>query len=110
MLGAGGGSPEVDIDTDKPFLITGVTDVTQIAQLTGPDAINDTESVAVAGTDLGSMFDVRTTARYFVFGDTFGIRDPTMTGAAAATGARTRWRTRPTTTRPTPSRSTSGCR
>lgn len=75
----GGEATEVSTDTDKPFLVSGVTDVTQIAQLTGPGAINDTESVGVAGTDLGSMVNVGETT-YFVFGDTFGTRDEGMTG------------------------------
>src|SRR5690606_23129073 len=66
-------------ETDKPFVVTGASDVTQIAQLTGQGAINDTESVAVAGTDLGSMVNVGERT-YFVFGDTFGTRDEGMTG------------------------------
>jgi hypothetical protein len=75
----GGGGTDVDTDTDKPFVVTGVSDVTQVAQLTGPGAINDTESVAVAGTDLGSMLTVDDVT-YFVFGDTFGTREEGMTG------------------------------
>lgn len=73
------GAPGIDTDADKPFLVTGVTDVTQVAQLTGPGAINDTEAVAVAGTDLGSMVNVGDVT-YFVFGDTFGTREEGMTG------------------------------
>lgn len=73
------GAPGVDTDPDKPFVVTGVSDVTQVAQLTGPGAINDTEAVAVAGTDLGSMVNVGDTT-YFVFGDTFGTREEGMTG------------------------------
>lgn len=61
------------------FVLTGVNNVTQIAQLTGPGAINDTESVAVAGTDLGSMVTVGERT-YFLFGDTFGVRDPDSYG------------------------------
>lgn len=76
--GGGDGVP-VDTETDKPFVVTGASDVTQVAQLTGPGAINDTESVAVAGTDLGSMVNVGERT-YFVFGDTFGTRDEGMTG------------------------------
>lgn len=79
---AGGEDPDgtvLSTDTDKPFVVTGVEDVTQIAQLTGPGAINDTESVAVAGTDLGSMVNVGDVT-YFVFGDTFGTREEGMTG------------------------------
>lgn len=72
----------VDVAESKggDFLITGVSDVTQIAQLTGPDSrINDTEAVAVAGTDLGSMFTAGERT-FFVFGDTFGERDPESHG------------------------------
>lgn len=77
---AGGGEGTVlSTDTDKPFVVTGVSEVTQIAQLTGPGAMNDTESVAVAGTDLGSMVNVDDVT-YFVFGDTFGTREEGMTG------------------------------
>jgi hypothetical protein len=56
-----------------------VRDVTKVAQLTGPDSINHTDRYQVAGQDLGSMFvaDGRT---WFVFGDTFGTREPGMTG------------------------------
>ena len=64
----------VDPDPDKPFVLTGVTRLTQIAQLTGPDAINDTAAAAVAGTDLGSMANIGDRT-YFFFGDTFGERD-----------------------------------
>ncbi len=77
--GSDQGSTAIDTDTDKPFVIDGVTDVTQIAQLTGPGAINDTEAVAVAGTDLGSMINVGDRT-YFVFGDTFGTREPDAFG------------------------------
>lgn len=64
---------------DQPFVLTGVGNLTEIAQLTGPDAINDTEKVMVAGTDLGSMVNVGDST-YFLFGDTFGKRDPGLTG------------------------------
>ncbi|WP_246464914.1 DUF4185 domain-containing protein [Ruania alkalisoli] len=76
------GTPAVPSGTpaDGEFLITGIENLTQVAQLTGPDsAINDTEAVAVAGTDLGSMINdgERT---YVVFGDTFGTREPDAFG------------------------------
>lgn len=74
-----GGPPSVDTDQDKPFVLEGVTGLTEIAQLTGPDAINDTESAAVAGTDLGSMTTIGDRT-YFFFGDTFGERDPDSIG------------------------------
>ena len=65
--------------TGKGFALSGVKDVTRIAQLTGPDAINDTKKVLLAGTDLGNMFNdgERT---WFLFGDSFGTRKPTDTG------------------------------
>ena len=74
-----GASVNVDPDPDKPFVLEGVSDVTEIAQLTGPDAINDTASVSVAGTDLGSMVNVGDRT-FFLFGDTFGERDPESIG------------------------------
>lgn len=71
--------PDVDPDQDKPFVLAGVSGLDEIAQLTGPGAINDTEKVAVAGTDLGSMTTIGDTT-YFFFGDTFGERDPDSIG------------------------------
>jgi len=70
---------EYRVESDAPFVLAGVTDLEEVAQLTGPDSINTTDRFAVAGTDLGSMFnlDDRT---YFVFGDTFGSRPAGMTG------------------------------
>lgn len=83
LLAACSGSPTafpvVHSDDDKPFVLADVSDVTQIAQLTGPDALNDTESAAVAGTDLGSMTNLGDRT-YFFFGDTFGERDPESIG------------------------------
>ena len=72
-------APAVDDDQDKPFVLEGVSDLTEIAQLTGPDAMNDTASAAVAGTDLGSMANLGDRT-YFFFGDTFGERDPASIG------------------------------
>lgn len=69
----------VDTDPEKPFVLEGVTDVTEVAQLTGPDAINDTAAVSVAGTDLGSMVNVGDRT-LFLFGDTFGERAPESIG------------------------------
>ncbi|PZF80874.1 DUF4185 domain-containing protein [Jiangella anatolica] len=68
-----------DDAAERPFVLTGVRDVTEVAQLTGPDAVNDTAAVAVAGTDLGSMVNVGDRT-YFAFGDTFGERDPDSYG------------------------------
>lgn len=63
-----------DFDQDKPFVLAGVSNLKRIAQLTGPaSTLNDTEVVAVAGTDLGSMINVGDKT-FFVFGDTFGTR------------------------------------
>lgn len=76
---ASGTSVTVDPNPDKPFALAGVSDLTEIAQLTGPDAINDTASVSVAGTDLGSMTNVGDRT-FFFFGDTFGERDPESIG------------------------------
>jgi len=76
---ASGTSVTVDPNPDKPFALAGVSDLTEIAQLTGPDAINDTASVSVAGTDLGSMTNVGDKT-FFFFGDTFGERDPESIG------------------------------
>ncbi|WP_029663331.1 DUF4185 domain-containing protein [Cellulomonas sp. KRMCY2] len=74
------GTGDVDTDQNKPFVLTGVSNLTEVAQLTGPgSALNDTDAVGVAGTDLGSMFNVGDRT-YFVFGDTFGTRDPDSYG------------------------------
>ncbi|MEJ7649485.1 MAG: DUF4185 domain-containing protein [Nakamurella sp.] len=74
--------PQVDCittATDLPQLLSGVTGVTKVSQLTGPDSPNRTDRFRVAGTDLGSMFrmDGKT---WFVFGDTFGSRGEGLTG------------------------------
>lgn len=76
---SGGAAVTVDPNQDKPFVLTGVSGLKEIAQLTGPGAINDTETAAVAGTDLGSMVNVGDRT-YFIFGDTFGERDPESIG------------------------------
>ncbi len=79
LMGCSAPLPQVDVDQDKPMVLEGVERLTEIAQLTGPGAINDTEAVAVAGTDLGSMANLGDRT-YFFFGDTFGERDPESTG------------------------------
>lgn len=81
LIGAGCADDRVtlDPDPDKPFVLTGVADVTEIAQLTGPGAMNDTASVGIAGTDLGSMLNLGERT-YFLFGDTFGERPPDAIG------------------------------
>lgn len=70
----------------KPFVLAGVTNVKQVAQLTGHDSLNKTGRFEIAGQDLGSMFqaDGKT---WFVFGDTFGQRADGQTG-----GGGTEWR------------------
>lgn len=74
-----GGAMKLDPNPDKPFVLTGVSNVTEIAKLTGPQAINNTEAVSVAGTDLGWMLDIGE-EMLFVFGDTFGERAPDSYG------------------------------
>lgn len=59
--------------------LTGVANVAKVAQLTGPGGINDTAKVHLAGADLGSMFQ-HNGKTWFVFGDTFGVREPGLTG------------------------------
>ena len=61
------------------FVLEGVSGLDEIAKLTGPAAMNDTDPVGVAGTDLGSMVNVGDRT-YFFFGDTFGERDPDAYG------------------------------
>lgn len=65
---------KVNSDADLPFVLSGVSDLTQVAQLTGPGAVNDTVSAGVVGTDLGSMVNLGDKT-FFLFGDTYGIRD-----------------------------------
>lgn len=79
QAGGGGGPVSLDPDPDKPFVLEGVGNLTEIAKLTGPDAINDTESAAVAGTDLGSMVNLGDKT-FLLFGDTFGDRAPDAYG------------------------------
>lgn len=74
-----GGIVTVDPNPDKPFVLSGVSRLKEIAKLTGPGAINDTETVGVAGTDLGSMVNIGDRT-LFIFGDTFGERDPESFG------------------------------
>ena len=69
-----------------PFLLADVANISQVCQLTGHGAHNDTAKVEIAGTDLGSMFDAGGKT-WFAFGDTFGEREEGMTG-----GGGTIWR------------------
>lgn len=66
--------------------LQGVSGLEQVSQVTGPDSPNHTDAWEVAGQDLGSMFDADGKT-WFVFGDTFGRRDPGLTG-----GGGTEWR------------------
>lgn len=79
LTGCSSGEADIDTDPDKPFVLTGVSGVASLAQLTGPGAINGTEFAGVAGTDLGSMANLGDRT-YFFFGDTFGERDPDSYG------------------------------
>lgn len=62
------------------FVLKAVTNVTQVAQLTGADSINRTGRYGVYGTDLGSMFNAGRRT-YLLFGDTFGVRAAGTVGA-----------------------------
>jgi hypothetical protein len=84
LPGCGGPTPRRV--ADPQHRLGGVTDVREIAQLTGPDSANRTDRYAVAGQDLGSMFQAFGKT-WFVFGDTFGQRAQGMTG-----GGGTQWR------------------
>lgn len=79
LVGCSPPSPQLDADQHKPMVLEGVERLTEVAQLTGPGSINDTEAVAVSGTDLGSMANLGDRT-YFFFGDTFGERDPESIG------------------------------
>lgn len=72
-------APAQPVAGNETFLLSGVFKVEEVAKLTGPDAINDTAQYAVAGTDLGSMFNMGDET-WYVFGDTFGYRAPGFTG------------------------------
>ena len=68
------------------FILKTVTDVQQIAELTGAQSINHTNRYNLYGADLGSMFN-QGRRTYLAFGDSFGPRPPGMTG-----GGGTDWR------------------
>src|SRR3954468_22970557 len=73
------------VGENAPFVLAGVRNVVQVSQLTGLSSPNKTGRFAVAGQDLGSMFEAggRT---WFVFGDTFSRLTPGMTGGGAGVG------------------------
>lgn len=69
--------------TPPPAPLT-VSDLTQVAQLTGEESINHTLSrFGIAGADLGHMFDMDGRL-YMVFGDTFGCCIPGSGGPGDA--------------------------
>lgn len=78
--------PRVRTAQEASFVLQDVTGLEELAQLTGLDSINKTDRFAVAGTDLGSMFNIDDKT-YFVFGDTFGYRALGLIG-----GRGTDWR------------------
>lgn len=69
--------------TDAEFALTGVTGIEQVGQITGAEGPGDTSQFAVNHTDLGSMFE-HDGKMWFVFGDTFGERDPAFTGGGGS--------------------------
>ena len=84
LLAACAGAPQPTVNqADAEFVLTGVTGVEQVGQVTGADSPSKTDQYAVHGTDLGSMFqfDRKT---WFVFGDTFGERSPTQIGGGGS--------------------------
>lgn len=73
-------SPQIVTNpTDAPFVLTSVSGVEKLGQVTGADSPSKTGQYAVYGTDLGSMFEFDGKT-WFVFGDTFGEREAGMTG------------------------------
>jgi hypothetical protein len=70
---------EHPVQQNAPFVLQGIKGVKQVARLIGADSINKTDRYGVAGADLGSMFNLGDKT-YFVFGDTFGVRPPGMSG------------------------------
>jgi len=81
---SGGGKTNPMLDAKgKSFVLKGVSDLKQVAQLTGADSPNRTDKYGVYGTDLGSMINDGDRT-YFVFGDTFGERPDGMTGGGGS--------------------------
>jgi hypothetical protein len=70
-------APEIPAED---LVLDGVSQLTPIAQLTGKDSINRTDRYGVYVCDLGSMFQDGDRT-YFLFGDTFGRRPLSQTGA-----------------------------
>lgn len=81
LSGCSGGSeanPQLGVKDGK-FLLHGVKNAEQVAQITGAESPNKTDQYAVYGADLGSMINDGDKT-YFVFGDTFGERSPDQIG------------------------------
>jgi len=83
LAGCSAPSAVVTNPADAPFVLTGVSGVEQLGQVTGADAPGKTDQYAVYGTDLGSMFQFEGKT-YFVFGDTFGERDADQIGGGGS--------------------------
>jgi hypothetical protein len=77
------GPEELNVQSNAEFVLKGVRNLTQVAQLTGSESLNETNKYDVFGTDLGSMINFKDKT-YFVFGDTFGYRPPSKTGAGGS--------------------------
>lgn len=75
--------PHVGPVADGEFVLTGVTGVERVGQISGAEGPGDTTKYAVNFTDLGSMFE-HDGKMWFVFGDTFGERDPDFTGGGGS--------------------------
>ena len=75
--------PDLALGADDPFLLTGVSGVEQIGQITGAEGPGDTTQYAANFMDLGSMFEADGKV-WFVFGDSFGERDPDFTGGGGS--------------------------
>ena len=71
------------LKADSPFVLVSVSGLTQVSQLTGATSDNKTDQYDVFGTDLGSMINFKDRT-YFVFGDTFGYRSESQTGAGGS--------------------------
>lgn len=83
LAGCASSSAVVTNPADSPFLLTGVSGVEQLGQVTGADSTSKTDQYAVYGTDLGSMFEYDGKT-WFVFGDTFGERDADQIGGGGS--------------------------
>lgn len=75
--------PEVTPSPDDEFVLSGVASAERVGQITGLESPGETTKYAVNFTDLGSMFE-HDGKMWFVFGDTFGERDPAFTGGGGS--------------------------